>query len=448
MTSLRGLCLAAACVLSSMVCAGAAQALAPPPPPPPTNDPAGIVVKIDRADGYSIADVAARFPLTVSSAVLASRGLYLVRSTDPKYAGDPKKTAALAGQISHSPGVVYAEPDLALQVADTQFHSWQYGSGTVAPSTAWSTQPAVTALGLPQAHQLTEGAGVVVAVLDTGEDLTQPALAGPTLAGWNYVDDNADTSDPANGTDSNHDGTADSAAGHGTFVAGMVRLVAPRATILPERVLDSDGNGNVFVVAQAIADAQAAGAKVINLSFGTAAKIDSKVLDDVLRQAQQAGVVVTVAAGNDASTMPHYPAARPGVLSVGALNASGSSTRHLLRPRRVGPGRCTRFIPGRADPRRALRHLVGDVHGRSAGRRAGRAARRGGATAHRQPARRRRRPHRQPAARYQYEPRRDQRPRQPAARHTALIALGAPPAGSPADTTFGIRAGPPGGRCW
>lgn len=325
MTSLRGLCLAAACVLSSMVCAGAAQALAPPPPPPPTNDPAGIVVKIDRADGYSIADVAARFPLTVSSAVLASRGLYLVRSTDPKYAGDPKKTAALAGQISHSPGVVYAEPDLALQVADTQFHSWQYGSGTVAPSTAWSTQPAVTALGLPQAHQLTEGAGVVVAVLDTGEDLTQPALAGPTLAGWNYVDDNADTSDPANGTDSNHDGTADSAAGHGTFVAGMVRLVAPRATILPERVLDSDGNGNVFVVAQAIADAQAAGAKVINLSFGTAAKIDSKVLDDVLRQAQQAGVVVTVAAGNDASTMPHYPAARPGVLSVGALNASGST---------------------------------------------------------------------------------------------------------------------------
>ena len=58
-------------------------------------------------------------------------------------------------------------------------------------------------------------------------------LAGRTVPAWNYVSDTADTADLAEGVDSDDDGVLDGAVGHGTFVSGLVALVAPRAKILP-----------------------------------------------------------------------------------------------------------------------------------------------------------------------------------------------------------------------
>jgi subtilisin family serine protease len=305
----------------------AAALLTPAGAAPAAPDGGGtqIVVKVDLGDGYTIDDIAGAFPVAVDSGGLASRGIYLVHPTDPRYLGDPKKAADLAKKIADADGVVYAESDLPVRLADTQFHGWPYGTLTAGGTDpdAWSEQPAVTDLRLADAHARSRGAGTVVAVLDTGADTDHPALAGRLLAGWNYVDDNADTGDVPTGTDRDGDGLSDSAVGHGTFVSGLIGLVAPDARILPYRVLDSDGYGTSYEVAQAIVDATAAGADVINLSFGTAAKTDSHLLHDAITQAQRAGVVLVGAAGNDASNRPHYPAAHHGVLGVSALAADG-----------------------------------------------------------------------------------------------------------------------------
>ena len=91
-------------------------------------------------------------------------------------------------------------------------------------------------------------------------------------------------------------------------------------------MLDSDGVGNVYVVAQAILDAAAAGANVINMSFGTVQPTESKTLADAIATVEASGVVVVAAAGNSASTTPSYPAADTGVLSVSSTSGSTLST--------------------------------------------------------------------------------------------------------------------------
>jgi subtilisin family serine protease len=138
------------------------------------------------------------------------------------------------------------------------------------------------------------------------------------------VDDDPVPQEERDNVDQDGDSIVDEGYGHGTFVAGIVALVAPGARILPQRVLDSDGRGNVFTVAEAVYDSVAEGADVINMSFGTTGAVESKVLTEALKAAAKAGVVLVAAAGNDGSRVKHYPAAVDGVLSVGALDAGGT----------------------------------------------------------------------------------------------------------------------------
>jgi subtilisin family serine protease len=283
---------------------------------------AEVVVKIDLADGHSINELTAAYPVEVDSAVLASRGVYLVRSTDPRYRDDPHRTDELAHKLEDSPAVIYAEPNLVASLADTRFHAWPDGNPDDAGTdpAVWSGQPAAADLGLRDAHLISGGAGTTVAVLDTGVDPTHPALAGRVGPGWDYVDDDSQPGDVADVTDSNGNGIVDEAYGHGTFVSGVIALVAPSARILPYRVLDSDGRGNIFAVAEAIADATAAGADVINLSFGTARKLSSHLIDDSIKAARAQGVTIVAAAGNDGDDKRHFPAAQGETLSVSALS--------------------------------------------------------------------------------------------------------------------------------
>ena len=81
----------------------------------------------------------------------------------------------------------------------------------------------------------------------------------------------------------------------------------------------------MYEVAQAILDATAAGAKVINLSFGTAQVITSHILSDAINEAVHAGVILVGAAGNDGNNIPHFPAASPGVISTSALAADDTT---------------------------------------------------------------------------------------------------------------------------
>lgn len=191
--------------------------------------------------------------------------------------------------------VVAAELDLGLSAPE--------GSGLTVPagglliSPELPTQADIARLGLPAAHGRVRGAGVRVAVLDSGVVFDHPFLAGRLEpGGYDFIEDDADPSESVNGLDDDENGFTDEGFGHGTFAAGMVLVVAPEATILPVRVLGSDLFGTSSGVAAAITYAANSGVHVINLSVVLPAEV--QVVREAIQNARALGVVVIGAAGN------------------------------------------------------------------------------------------------------------------------------------------------------
>ncbi|HSE42002.1 MAG TPA: S8 family serine peptidase, partial [Acidobacteriota bacterium] len=183
--------------------------------------------------------------------------------------------------------------------------------------------------------QISKGAGVVVAVIDTGVDYNHPDLAAHILLdsnnvviGQDFVDLDNDPMDTTNGIDDDQDGDTDEGAGHGTHVAGIIALVAPEAKIVPIRVLDSEGNGFVDDVAAAmrwfIDPANVPGdKKIINLSLGVPNVDNIEIIHDVIDEVIEDGnlpIPVVAAAGNDGLEVVHYPASEGNVFSVAAVD--------------------------------------------------------------------------------------------------------------------------------
>ncbi len=165
------------------------------------------------------------------------------------------------------------------------------------------------------------GEGVTVAVIDTGVEVAHPLLDGRLgLPGRNLLTGGEDIADLGDGLDNDADGITDEMTGHGTHVAGIIAQVAPGATILPIKALDSDGSGEAFRVARAIFFAIDAGADVINLSLGSTR--DTRVIADAVAEARAAGIVVVAAAGNaDRATPVEFPAADDNVIGIAATDA-------------------------------------------------------------------------------------------------------------------------------
>ncbi|GAB3553844.1 type VII secretion-associated serine protease mycosin [Actinopolyspora lacussalsi] len=169
-------------------------------------------------------------------------------------------------------------------------------------------------------RELTRGAGVTVAVVDSGVDATTPQLAGAVLDGVDVLSDGGGTAD----TD---------CLGHGTFVAGIIAArpaegtgftgVAPAATILPVRDTRSKEGGSAESMARGIRAATEAGAQVINISAST--NYDDAALRDAVEYALSRDVLIVAAAANEAqrgNPVP-YPASYPGVIAVGAIDPAG-----------------------------------------------------------------------------------------------------------------------------
>jgi subtilisin family serine protease len=246
--------------------------------------------------------------------------------------------------MATDPDVMLAEPNPTNRSPEARGNNpWAIGTpgGFVAQ---WAPQ----AMHLAQAQARSRGAGVRVAVLDTGVDFNHPLLAGRLLPGRDFVDGDNDPSEVL--------GPRLGAYGHGTHVAGLIAMVAPDARIMPLRVLDTDGVGNAWVLAEALLYALDPdgnpdtddGAHVINLSLGSMARTrlmdtiaqiagcapavaddpvgdrsDPGYADDERRCARGNGAVVVAAAGNEASgSVKEYPAAEGayGLLSVAASN--------------------------------------------------------------------------------------------------------------------------------
>jgi thermitase len=168
--------------------------------------------------------------------------------------------------------------------------SW--GSGTVVPALPVENQATWNQIKLYEAHRLSRnfGGGIKVAVIDSGIDLAHPVFAGKLSAStefWDYVGNDATPQDESGGN----------GYGHGTAVAGIILQVAPRAKILPIRVLRPDGTANTSDVVAAIGRAVNNGANIINLSLGTGGYDQS--LMDICTWANNQGVRIIAAAGNN-----------------------------------------------------------------------------------------------------------------------------------------------------
>ena len=172
-------------------------------------------------------------------------------------------------------------------------------------------QANVLALDVAEAHVMSRGAGVRVAVIDTGVDTRHPDLAGRTQLTRNYVDDD-DAAFHADRHGTQVAGLIAAAANNGIGIVGVapdVKLFAYKACWQPAP--GAAGRCNSFTIAQALADALTARAQVINLSL---VGPSDPLLEALVDKAAGAGVIVVGAASSDPRHA--FPGKLPGVLPV------------------------------------------------------------------------------------------------------------------------------------
>ncbi|WP_088286228.1 S8 family serine peptidase [Ideonella sp. A 288] len=319
----------AACLTIVTMPAGAAQ--------PGDVVPGEVLLKLTST--AALGPLLQKYELSLLSS-FGARPIYRVKVIGGAVVAD--KLAALGLE----PTVLLAEENRLTQSPEaTKIRPWAIGT-----ETDYVSQWAWPSLRLSFAHRIATGKGVRVAVLDTGVDRTHPAIAARLAPGQDFVD--GDTDPTEGGT------SLDVSFGHGTHVAGIIARMAPGATIMPIRVLDPQGLGNVWTLSEALLYAidpdgnpdTDDGAHVVNLSLGS--PVRTRLLDAVAnlvscglpdaadpvtdmtdpgynadrqRCTRSAGAVIVAAAGNDGSRdLRIYPAAEGayGLISVAASTSA------------------------------------------------------------------------------------------------------------------------------
>ncbi|MCB1503538.1 MAG: S8 family serine peptidase [Hyphomicrobiaceae bacterium] len=306
--------------------AGAAPA-APLPQPAPAAaaddaeyEPGEVLVQIEGATPQQIANrlIRSYSLITLSRTQLTAIGVSLYRF------GIPANTSVetVVAQLSREPGVASSQPN------------WRYKLNTdvsgaaprpaIPPQNATMPQYAPDIIGAREAHKLTQGAGVLVAVIDTGIDETHPELAGSVTAHYNAF--------PAQKIEPDT---------HGTAIAGIIAAhadlagIAPQARILAVQAFTSrtsagGGDGTAQRIAAGLNWAIMKGARVINMSFARISKNGSDaVIDRMLDKADSYGIVLVAAAGNGGpDAHPAYPASLPAVIAVTAIDEGRALYQH------------------------------------------------------------------------------------------------------------------------
>ena len=212
---------------------------------------------------------------------------------------------ALVAELEEDHRVVYAEPNyLARTMASTNdaYVSYQWH---------------LDSLNVEQAWQYNTGAGITVAVLDTGVRSGGPDGITNLLSGYDFYYGDSDPTDND---------------GHGTFVASQIGQrtgngtgvagVAPDARILPVKVMSDQGYGDINAIANGVVWSAQQGADVINMSLGS--PYSSRTLQQACDYAAEQGAVVVAATGNEFARSVGYPAAYDSVFAVGASRVDGS----------------------------------------------------------------------------------------------------------------------------
>jgi hypothetical protein len=269
---------------------------------------------------------------------------------------DPNLLLAIVRAL---PGVIDAELDQVVNVVTGGATATQAPPSLVNTtpvqyfgSTVWAgylQQPAASLINLSRAQQQfnIEGRGVI-ADIDTGVDPNHPVLKPVLLQGYDFTRNQAGGNEmndlPAGspvtetpcvnctpGTVNQRsiamvdqrsiamvDGPKYEAFGHGTMVAGVLHLVAPKASILPLKAFKADGTGQLSDIIKAVYFAAQNKANVVNMSFDLSTS--SSELSKAITSAEAQGVVFVASSGNDGKIEMVYPAGFSNVMGVASIN--------------------------------------------------------------------------------------------------------------------------------
>lgn len=329
------------------------------------------------APAANMSSICSRYGLQfVASLSGSAQGIYVVNS--------PLSLAGIQQLLQHEPSIKHLEEDVSLALPEasrtTSFGTvgpqqlaslgaWLQAAGGVPSASAggnlWGgylNQPAASLIKVPQGHRFATGAGTV-AILDTGVDFSNSVLRNSLIWGYDFINnipggqtlpvdlaqsttsilDQSTTSILDQSTtsilDSNSTVILDQSTtsildqsttsildgaqpindwGHGTMVAGLVHLVAPTAKIMPVKVFDANGGSSISLLVQGIHYAVDSGAQVINMSFSMTGS--SQALKKAIDYANDRGVILVAAAGNEGQPITVYPAGYNNVIAVGATD--------------------------------------------------------------------------------------------------------------------------------
>lgn len=291
---------------------------------PVRHTPTGDAVADERLvrfrAGVSPADAIALVEAAGGEIAWSSRatGLEVIRFADAAAAAAGARALAVAPEVAE-----------VIDNRITRASAGPHGSGI---STSPSPEPAalqwnLRAMGLSTAGDWGAGAGVRVAILDTGiayEDHVDelgvyalaPSLDGVMFApGYDFINDDEHPNDDQ---------------GHGTHLAGVIAAqdgivsLAPGIEIMPIKVLDAENTGTELALAEGIVYAVDNGADIINMSLSfPPSYFPSRYLQQAIDHASSHGVVMIAASGNHGGEMVTYPGAFRDVIAVGASRISG-----------------------------------------------------------------------------------------------------------------------------
>jgi len=243
----------------------------------------------------------------------------------PVYASPVYASPVYASPVYASP--VYASPVYASPVYASQYLATGRRRSSAVPVTAADAATVADVLGKISGQPASAQPEVIV--LDTGL-ATAPSLIPHALDQLQaFVVPGGSAAAAADVPDAvPTDNLLDPAAGHGTFIAGLVEQVAPGAKVEVWHVLAPEGDGqedDIATCIDALPDRTGPGDRgcILNLSFGGYVMEEGELLASAIREAQARGYVVVSSAGNDGVCTPTIPASLPDVVGVGAIGPDG-----------------------------------------------------------------------------------------------------------------------------
>lgn len=234
-----------------------------------------------------------------SQSRIAGLGVHVIQLTTR---GSEKAIQAL---LAHNKHLEFVELDMAVTPAGTAndtYYSKAWHLPKISATTAWDSS---------------QGQGITIAILDTGINGNHADLKDRVVPGWNWYDNNSDTSD---------------VHGHGTAVAGAaaattnnglgVASVAGQASLMPVRIADANAYAYWSTVAQGLTWAADHGADVANISYNGVS--GSATVQNAAQYMKSKGGIVVVAAGN--SGVQENIAAHDALISVSATDTNDVKT--------------------------------------------------------------------------------------------------------------------------